>query len=71
MLAKVKRIFDEQVAVCVLGDTPYDVIAAHDNGLPVIAVATGIYSCEQLSRAEPDLLLHSFVDLFVAAEAEG
>lgn len=64
-LKKAKCLCGEEIAVCVLGDTPYDVRAAHDNGLPVIAVATGIYSYEQLSATRPEMLLRSFAELLV------
>ena len=50
-------------ALCVVGDTPADVAAAHQNHLPVIAVATGIYSFDDLERAQPEICLHSFAEL--------
>ncbi len=50
-------------AICVVGDTPADVLAAQANGLPVIAIATGIYSREQLLAEEPELCLESFAEL--------
>jgi len=52
-----------EAALCGLGDTPADVRAAHENGVPVIAVATGIYSYEQLRAEQPEMLLHSFAEL--------
>ena len=63
-VAKMKEAAGEDAAICVLGDTPMDVSAARANGLPVIAVATGIYSIEQLLLSPPDLLLKSLEDLF-------
>lgn len=62
-LAKMKQLSGMDAAVCVVGDTPYDVRAAHDNGVPAVAVATGIYSYEQLSEDRPELLLRSFAEL--------
>jgi phosphoglycolate phosphatase len=53
--------------ICVVGDTPADVLAARATGLPVIAVATGVYSPEQLLREGPDLCLKSFEELFRAS----
>src|SRR5579875_198130 len=47
----------ENAAVCVVGDTPNDIQAARANGLKVIAVATGIYSMDQLAAEKPDLLV--------------
>jgi phosphoglycolate phosphatase-like HAD superfamily hydrolase len=49
--------------ICVVGDTPADVLAARANRLPIIAVATGVYSREQLLMEEPDLCLGSFEEL--------
>ena len=51
--------------ICVVGDTPADIQAAHDNHVPVIAVATGVYSREQLLEHKPELCLKSFQELFV------
>jgi phosphoglycolate phosphatase-like HAD superfamily hydrolase len=44
-------------SVCFVGDTPADVAAAKACGFPVIAVATGIFSVEELSRSEPELCI--------------
>ena len=51
-------------AVCVFGDTPADVQAAHENGMDSIAVASGIYTFQQLVAASPSLCLHSLTELF-------
>jgi phosphoglycolate phosphatase len=67
-LAKARTLCGETGSVCVVGDTPYDVVSAHQNDLSVIAVATGNYSYEQLSLAKPERLLRSFVELFDPAE---
>ena len=42
-------------AVCVVGDTPSDISAARANGLPTIAVATGVYSYEELLQHQPEV----------------
>jgi phosphoglycolate phosphatase-like HAD superfamily hydrolase len=47
-------------SVCIIGDTPADILAARANRLPIIAVATGIYSVEQLAEHSPDLCLPYF-----------
>jgi phosphoglycolate phosphatase-like HAD superfamily hydrolase len=49
--------------LCVIGDTPSDIRAAHENELPVIAVATGIYTFEQLQDERPELCIRSFEEL--------
>ena len=56
----------EACAMCVVGDTPADVRAAHENGLPVIAVATGIYSVEDLRLESPELCVSSMDELLAA-----
>ncbi len=45
-----------KAAVCVVGDTPADIAAARANHLPVIAVATGAYSVDDLLACEPDIV---------------
>lgn len=52
-----------KAVTCFVGDTPHDVIAARVLGAPVIAVATGIFTCEQLQEHEPDICLKSCEDL--------
>ena len=67
-VAKMKDVAGPAASVCVLGDTPADVSAAHENVLPVIAVATGIYSAEELRSSKPDLLLSGFQALSATFE---
>jgi phosphoglycolate phosphatase-like HAD superfamily hydrolase len=45
------------LATCVVGDTPSDIAAARANGLPVIAVATGVFSYDELLRHEPEVCI--------------
>lgn len=66
---QVKSLTHEAASICVIGDTPADIGAARQNGLAVIAVATGIYSFEQLSAQLPDLCLHSLGELVNSGEA--
>ena len=49
--------------ICVFGDTPADVQAAHQNGLEVIAVATGIYPRELLDAERAECVLDSMAAL--------
>jgi phosphoglycolate phosphatase-like HAD superfamily hydrolase len=53
-VAEVHRRLGTDARVCFLGDTPSDVQAARQLGLPVIAVATGIYDQEALTPYSPD-----------------
>lgn len=62
-LDKAYALTGAEAHVCVFGDTPEDIRAARSNGLDVIAVATGIYSYEQLQAENPDLCLHSLTQL--------
>lgn len=45
-----------------IGDTPLDVQAAHDNRLKAVAVATGWVSAAELAAAGADLVLDDFSD---------
>lgn len=49
--------------VWVIGDTPADVKCGRAIDAVVIAVATGMYSAEQLEAAEPDHLFEDFSDV--------
>jgi phosphoglycolate phosphatase-like HAD superfamily hydrolase len=44
---------DQEFSVCVVGDTPFDIEAARQNGLPTIAVATGRSSFDTLMEHQP------------------
>ena len=62
-LSKAQDMAGPKARACVVGDTPADIEAARDNGVEVIAVATGIHTFEELEAAAPDLSLHTFADL--------
>jgi phosphoglycolate phosphatase len=49
--------------ICVVGDTPRDIEAARANSLPVIAVATGHYSFDELAAHEPEVCASSLTAL--------
>ena len=53
--AMARRQAGEHASVCVVGDTPADIVAAKANDLPVIAVATGSYTINELLEHEPDI----------------
>jgi phosphoglycolate phosphatase len=50
--------------IFVVGDTPLDVSAAKGAGAVSVGVATGRYSVEELTRAEPDHVLESLESPF-------
>lgn len=50
-------------SVCVVGDTPADIQSAHANGISVIAVATGIYSVDELLGYGPEMCVSCCQDL--------
>jgi phosphoglycolate phosphatase-like HAD superfamily hydrolase len=49
--------------VCFVGDTPSDIRAAAHLGLPVIAVATGVYPRDQLAEHGPALCVGTVAEL--------
>ena len=53
-------------SVCIVGDTPADVQAARAVGIPVIAVATGIYSFSDLLNCSPDACVNCATELLAA-----
>ncbi len=46
----------------VIGDTPRDVDCAHQNGVRCVAVATGVYSADELHAAGADVVLDGLHD---------
>jgi len=71
---KAREMAGPQARVCVVGDTPRDIEAAHANSLPVIAVATGRSSVEELQAYRPEVCTSSLADLLTqtrAAQTDG
>lgn len=62
-MSRVRSILGENATICVFGDTPADIQAAHACGVDVIAVATGVHSLEELVAEGPNLCLSSMRDL--------
>ncbi len=60
---KARELAGPEATVCVVGDTPRDIQAAHANFLPVIAVATGRYSFDELLEHKPEVCATSLADL--------
>jgi phosphoglycolate phosphatase len=56
-LAEVRRRLGPEATSYVIGDTPSDIEAAKEVGVPIIAFATGIYPLEKLQSLAPDLCL--------------
>lgn len=52
--------------VCVVGDTPRDIEAARAASLPVVAVATGHFSFDELAALGPDGCATTLADLLAA-----
>ena len=57
----------EHASVSVVGDTPADIEAARAVDVPVIALATGIYSFAQLKAYDPDACFACGTDLLAFA----
>ncbi|HEX7289454.1 MAG TPA: HAD hydrolase-like protein [Candidatus Angelobacter sp.] len=56
--------------VCFVGDTPADIAAAREAGVPIIALATGVYGFQSLVELEPDACFASAAGLLAAWEEE-
>ncbi len=65
---KARELAGATASVCVVGDTPRDIEAAHANGLPVIAVATGHFSFDDLIEHSPEVCATSLADLLTATQ---
>jgi phosphoglycolate phosphatase-like HAD superfamily hydrolase len=61
--AQARGLRGPNTTVCFVGDTPADIRAADAIGLPVIAVATGIYSRQQLTEHAPALCVGTVAEL--------
>ena len=58
-----RRRLGHEASVYVVGDTPADIEAARDAGVPVNAVATGIFSLQELKSYQPDLCVSCCTEL--------
>ena len=57
------KLRGSQAKVLIVGDTPADIRSAHVNHIPAIAVATGIYSFEELLAHGPEMCISCCRDL--------
>jgi phosphoglycolate phosphatase-like HAD superfamily hydrolase len=67
---KARELTSSQATVCVVGDTPRDIEAAHANNLPVIAVATGHFSFDELMEHKPEVCTTTLADLLHATRGK-
>lgn len=65
---KARELAGARARVCVVGDTPRDIAAAHANSLPVIAVATGSYGFDALLEDRPEVCASSLAALLTHSE---
>ena len=54
--------------ICFVGDTPADIEAARQVGSPILAVATGIFTCADLRAHAPDACVGCCSELLQASE---
>ena len=57
-IEKAKKKYNNITSVYVIGDTVKDIQAAKKAGVKSIAVATGVYSYNQLKKENPDYVFH-------------
>jgi HAD superfamily hydrolase (TIGR01549 family) len=65
-IAQAQQRLGRQATVCFVGDTPSDIHAARAVGVPVIALATGIFPAEALAEHAPDACFPCGTDLLAA-----
>ena len=58
-LNHVARRLGVNARACFIGDTPSDVKAAREIGAPIVAVASGTFSLDELTACSPDLCVSS------------
>lgn len=68
--AQARQLTGQNARLCVVGDTPRDIEAARFSSLPVIAVATGRYSFDELAALQPEACVSTLAALLATAEAE-
>jgi phosphoglycolate phosphatase-like HAD superfamily hydrolase len=68
-IVEVRRRLGSEATIHVVGDTPSDIHAAKEVGIPVLAVATGIYPKSELEALKPDFCVAHCADLLSANAA--
>ena len=66
-----RAIRGSRASICFVGDTPNDIRAAAQLGLPIIAVATGVHSLAHLQRYSPSVCVSSCAVLLESAATKG
>ena len=69
--AKARQLAGRDASVVVVGDTPSDIAAAHANGFPIIAVATGHFSVDRLLEDAPEICAENLSALLAESEVVG
>ena len=67
-MEEVRRLLGATSRICFVGDTPADIEAARQVGSPILAVATGIFTCEDLWAHAPDACVSCCSELLRAIE---
>ena len=62
-IAQARTRLSRNATICFIGDTPADIAAAKALGLPVLAIATGIYTRDQLQPHSPDYCVDCCTEL--------
>ncbi len=65
-IAEARRRLGCEAVVYIVGDTPADISAARAVGVPVIAIATGIFARDELRKHGPDACYGCCTDLLTA-----
>ena len=65
-MEQARSIAGTAAQVCIVGDTPSDISAAREAGVPIIALATGVYGFQSLVELEPDACFASGAGLLAA-----
>ncbi len=66
-IEEARRRMGQDAVVHFVGDTPSDIMAAQQVGAPIIALATGIFSRDELMRHRPDACFPCCTDLLTAS----
>lgn len=60
----------EKSECLMIGDTPYDIVGAHENGIDAMAVTYGFGKIDELKEACPELVAHSPEEILKLLQGE-